>query len=72
MDCVKPYRQTEMQRLYLYVSAPFSRTLSVACVWCGQDAGLVQLLDIAECQLWIKRGKLCPPCYDKQQEAWGD
>lgn len=60
------YHQTELQRLHQYVSAPFSRYLSVQCVWCGQDAGRVNLLDIVDSQLWIKRGKLCPPCYDKQ------
>lgn len=65
----KPYRQTEAMRLYLYVSAPFARVLNVACVWCGQPAGQVNLLDVMEPMLWIKSGKLCPPCYERQMEA---
>ena len=60
---------TELARLHAYVSAPFARTLTVLCVWCGAEAGTVNLLDESEAHLWIKKGKLCPPCYDKQEES---
>ena len=65
------YRQTEAMRLYLYISAPFARTLSVACVWCGNHAGTINLLDPVEPHLWVKEGKLCAPCADKQEESRG-
>jgi hypothetical protein len=62
-------RQTEALRTFMYISAPFARSIPVPCVWCGEPAGNVNILDPGECELWIKRGKLCPACYEMEQET---